>query len=237
MALLVVVPGFGPPYLPEKRAFLGHNLRVIRATYPGSITVRVFNYGDEPAAVEPPQGVTLIETMEKGIVGQFLYRHIIPQSIQGFDTVLILLDDITLHPQTNVASMLEYMGRGGVDIVTPALSAESQLSHGFMLQQRREAAYRRVTFCELFCYLMTRDAYERYYRLFDGDTTWCWGLDLCLHPQGFKMSICDAWPMTHHYKGVSYGASSACPYVEMNRVISKYGRVGMMQVLADEETG
>jgi len=39
-------------------------------------------------------GVNIIETIEKGIIGQFLYKHITPELTNNYDYIIVMLDDM-----------------------------------------------------------------------------------------------------------------------------------------------
>lgn len=228
-SLLVIVPGFGVPYLDEKKRFLRHNITVIRSTFEGRIVVRIFNYSHSTHGLVglEMEGVEIVETAEAGIIGQFMYRHL-PAAVvcSEFDHIMLMLDDITLDPQTNITDLIQYQLHANYDVLSPSLTPHSMLSHGIMVQRFDMAGCtRRTNFLELFLYLMTPAAYEKYLSLFDDDTAWTWGLDLCLHVQGFRLGIVDRWPITHHFKQSTYSPDKPCPWHEMNRMIAKYGRV------------
>lgn len=230
----LIIPGFGVPYQQEKRTFLIHNLAIIRTTLPVTtlLKVYVFNYSFDSVSLDLPAlpvGIEITEVKEKGIVGQFIFRHMHPSKIRPEDTLMILLDDVTLHPEMNMSEFLS--GLETYDIISPSLSHDSALSHGFMLQQVENAhkLAQECNFIELFSYTMKGTTFEKYYNLFDKNTAWCWGIDLCLHVQGFRLALCHKWPMKHYFKGISYGNGGPCPWYEMNQNIARYGRVYCMK--------
>jgi hypothetical protein len=207
--LLVVVPGYGPGNLDTKQRLLTKNIDLIRRTYTGSVDVRLFNYGDVSCGVA---GVD--ERFQRGYVGQFLYRHVSPDSIKDYDDILILLDDIELGDDIVVDEMLHNLKHYNLDILTPSLTHTSRFSHSVMLQQNT-GAIRISAFTEFFCYFMTPASYSKWWSLLDEKSAWLWGIDFALFHKGFRMGLDDTHTMRHYFGSTgTYPIGSPNPGIE-----------------------
>ena len=202
--LLMIVTGYGPPRVAEKHAWLKNNIDQVKRTFTGNVFVRLFNYGTEPCGCDDVDE----ETMTPGYVGQFLYRYMPPETVQQYDYVMCILDDIELSASFNVDRALHNLHSYGLDIIQPALTQTSPHSHAFMLQDAT-AGVRITNYLEYFCYLMTPIGYAKWYNLFDDKTAWMWGLDWCLAMHNIATGILDATPAHHHIKGASYSSNNS----------------------------
>lgn len=217
-SLLVIIPGFGPPQISLKQSILQHNLSLIRSTFTGTVTVRLFNYGDISCG-----SIDVIETFEKGFIGQFLYRHMNPTAVSRYDYIMLLLDDIRLSTMFNADYMYYNIDNYKLDILSPALTPQSPYSHPAMLQKDTHKGHiRQTAFVEFFCYMMPVSAYCRWYSLLDQHSAWLWGLDFSLFYQLFRMGIYDDVPMEHCIlSGGNYGSNVPDPRKEFVYTVSR----------------
>jgi hypothetical protein len=59
--------------------------------------------------------------------------------------------------------------------------------------------------CEMFCYLMPMESYEKYYPHVDCNNPWMWGLDLILERQlHLHVAIMNKMTMKHHLQSSVY---------------------------------
>lgn len=216
LSLLVAVTGFGPPNLEHKKELLEHNLTIIRATFPGNVTVKLFNYGDQSC------DCSLVdqEIMGTGYVGQFIYRSLVPDTITA-DYVICMLDDIKLDPEFNICRAIKNLEHYDLDIIQPALTLNSAYSHKCMLKDEG-AGMRLTTFMEYFCYIMTAKGYRKWYTLFDRNTTWMWGIDLCMDQYHIRMGLIDCTPLHHYYKrDANQYTEHPCPKAEKKETLKR----------------
>lgn len=237
--LLVAVTGYGPPNLDHKRPLLEHNLTIIKATFQGPVTVKLFNYGEQPC--ECP--LVDQEIMGPGYVGQFIHGGLMPSTITA-DYIMCILDDIELHPNYNVGQAIRNLEYYGLDIIQPSLTSDSTYSHECMLQQLytgapkdaptqapKDAGLRITTFMEYFCYLMPVNGYKKWHSLFDSNTTWLWGIDLCMNQFNIKMGLIDILPMHHYYKRAKGDyLLGPCPKKERNSTIRRLANARTLSV-------
>lgn len=238
MKLLVVVPGIGPEHLLHKVEILGGNLELIRESFSGQVQALIFNYGTEPLGpLEGDPGVTVIK--RPGIVGQFIWTDLGPDSTAQWDFVIVLLDDVQILRPFNLDWLVSVYRHLDLDILSPSLSPDSRWSHQFMLWTELMVGKTRVVnFCEFFFFLMDREALTRWWSLFDSETRWLWGLDAALYLQGFKMAIVNDFRVRHWYGGKSYAKHPlCCPREELSRCAAKWGSVGVQRDLERLGTG
>lgn len=227
--LLVVIPGFGPPHQDTKQRILQQNLQRIRTTYPGYITVKMFNYGKTPYHLQIPD-ITIQEHMEPGYIGQFLYNYVTPAIVQEYDHVIVLLDDIELSETVNIHQILQNLNYHSLDVISPSLTKDSPSAHPSMMESVGTATIRRVYFIEFFCYIMTPSAYTKWYSLLNKQSVWMWGVDLAMHLHGITMGIVDNVTMKHHFHQSSYNENAPNPFLEMHMNLRRIGSIPRTQI-------
>lgn len=229
MKLLVTIPGIGDNHFEEKKIILKNNINIIKKTFSGDIDFLLFNYSNNDFSIF--ENVKVIK--EKGIIGQFIFNKLKPDSLKEYDYIILMLDDIELSDNFNIDEMINIYNDNNLDILSPSLTKDSKFSHnGFMLENEKfEGKLRIVNFCEYFLYIMSIESYTRYWNLFDEKTYWLWGIDLCLDKQGFKMGIINDFKIKHYYISESYNSSLPNPHIEMYDKINKYGRINEMKNL------
>lgn len=210
MKLLIVVPGFGAPRVEFKQQLLEKNLKRIRATFTGTIDIKVFNYGTTSCNQKEVD-----EIMGPGIIGQFLYSHVTPNIVNNYDYVLLMLDDIELTDTVVFDRMIMNYEKYNFDILSPSLKAGSHYSHEYMLQ--RDTNKIRITQClEFFFYLMRPSSYAKWYGLLDEKSTWLWGIDYALYNYDIRPGLMDTMTIIHHIKGGSHSSTLPVPMDELN---------------------
>ncbi|NDB85092.1 MAG: hypothetical protein EB127_20680, partial [Alphaproteobacteria bacterium] len=217
----LVIPGFGSPKVDLKKMILKKNIEQINTTFTGCIDIKVFNYDETPC------GIDCNETFVKGYPGQFLYRYITPSLVSKYDYVIILLDDIELQSNFNLDRILYNYRYYGCELMSPALTSNSEYSHRWMLQEINNAdKIRQVTAIELFCYIMSSSAYEKYYTLLNEQSAWLWGIDYHVNNM-LSCYIINCVTMHHHIKGASYSPDKPCAYSEMNDNNERFKNIGL----------
>ena len=212
--LLIIVPGFGgnKNEIELKRKLIWENLKLIRKTYKGEIDVEVFCYSDVSLGVKI-DCVNIKETLEKGVIGQFIYKYIKHEIVNNYNNVIVMLDDIQLDNNTNLSELIHIQKKYNVDIISPSLTCDSQYTYRFMLKDSHNMI-RDVNFIELFFNLFTKNSFIKWLNLLDGNTSWLWGIDKSLYFNNFKMFIIDTIPIKHYLKGNSYNISLPNPQQE-----------------------
>ncbi len=224
--LLIVIPGFGPGHIEEKRNFLRNNIKIIRNTFDGEIQLIIFNYSDKAENFSYPY-VNVYEKMTKGVVCQFMYKYITPKFVDkyNFDYVLFLLDDIELPQNFNINEVIYNYNEHQLDIISPCLTTDSQISHDIMVTKNKKDYNNKIlitNFLEFFCYFMSKNNYKKYYELLNKKCAWLWGIDyLVYHHLKFKLGLLNDCKMKHHYKGESYNPNLPSPNLEFSENMAK----------------
>ena len=202
MKILLVISGFGPPILEDKIKYLEHNLDILEKTRDGAeIDVKVFCYTDQKVVINSPFPIDIV--YEKGIIGQFLYRHITPSSVETYDYIIISMDDIWLNQEFILSDFINER-RFKWDILSPCLEDDTLHRHKHMLKNNRTGTIFHEGL-ELFFYIMPRESYIQYWDVFidDPKSVWLWNVDCFLGRKGFRPYInCDV-TMKHLHLGSS----------------------------------
>lgn len=228
MKTLVVIPGFGNPHYDHKLEILRHNLDVLA---PLDATVRLFSYKDATPELEELCNIynNLEVTYEKGIIGEFLIRHITPAFVDrgGFERVIIILDDVELDASSFDLMYIETLRhRYDLDIISPRISMPDKTywQHMVHCNNASSSDVSRVSMLELFCYYMTADAYKKYYSYLDGDNPWIWGMDFMVYfEMGLKCALASTMLMHHHYYGTGAVKKEPDPRECGTRYLRKHG--------------
>ena len=225
MKLLVVIPEYNYPHIDEKKSFILSNLDIISRTYSGEIHIILFNNSDKLTDIKFPN---YTEVLKKGFIGQFLYNDVTLEYAIHFDHILILLDDVQLMDNVNIDQMIEYYNKYKFDILSRSLTKTSEYRQPIMLSTD-DSSISCINYLELFCYLMSYDAYVRYYNLLDENSCWLWGIDIALSLNGIKCGLIQNITMHHHYKALSYettfSALSYDPQTEYEYNLKKLGKI------------
>lgn len=230
MKLLVIVPGFGPQNVQIKKNILKKNIDIIKKTYSGDIFLEVFNYGTESCDIDCD------EIFGEGIVGQFLYKFITPDYIKSYNNIMILLDDIELSDNFNIDTIIKNLDFYQLDIISPILDKTSEYSHEHMINKQdfneNFNKIRITPFLELFCYIMNKNGYEKWYNLLDEKSCWLWGIDLSLYHKNIKCGLMEGVTMHHYFKGGSYTKNLPSPQKEMAyyNKIKKYKYINLAEI-------
>lgn len=209
--ILVAICGLGDPDGSKKINGCLNNIHLIKNTAPANskIDFKIFCYDDlnldKFSHIENCQIIK-----EEGIVGQFIYRHLRPDDLSSYSRLILLMDDIKLSDNFNLASLIKVQDKYFFDIISPSATSNSVLSRDFM-KQRLDSRFKNkvlcVTFVEFFLYmfnLKNTDAYLAWHSMFSENTRWMWGIDLVLNPI-LKLQLGLVNDMTFDHK--KYGGS------------------------------
>jgi len=222
MKLLVTIPGIGDNHFEEKKIFLKRNIEIIKSTFNGDVDFLLFNYSDND--FNEFEDLKIVK--ETGIIGQFIFKKLEPKTLESYDYIILMLDDIELSNNFNIDEMVEVYNNNNLNILSPSLTKDSKYSYSFMLENDSFKGYLRITnFCEYFFYFMDVNSYNKYWSLFDENTYWLWGIDLCLDNQGFKMGILNDFKIKHYYISESYNSNLPSPYIEMYEKEKRFGKI------------
>ena len=89
------------------------------------------------------------------------------------------------------------------DILSPSLTLNSQIYYQYMLHADNVIYnIKNVSCCELLCYIMTPEAYQKYYNEIDiVNNIWLAGIDLILTRYlKLRIGLLNDMNMKHHYK-------------------------------------
>lgn len=226
-SLHVFISGFGSPHLEEKMRILKNNMHVINQFQWSHVYYTICCYDDTP--LEDYEGFANVKIIrEKGIVGQYIQRHLVPNT-QGtaFDYLLCILDDVELQPDIDWEKMIHYTNYFDIDILSPSMTQDSKYQFSYMLHESQfpQPAVKITAALEYFCYFMRSSSYSKYYPHVNGDRNpWMWGLDMLLTKCiGLRLGVINHMTMKHWYKNESYMVRlDSNPCDGYNYVLEKY---------------
>ena len=198
----MVLPGFGNPVV-KNIALLTGNLQLIRRTCENAvIDVKIYCFLDEKVDIVV-EGVNIEVFYDKGVIGEFLYRHITPDVVEPYDYVIISMDDMELMPDFDLSKFINEK-RVDWEILSPCLTNNSEYSHAHMLKSDNTGLCFHPRL-ELFFYIMTKDGYLHYFDVFinDAKVNWLWCVDVIFGRKGIKSYINFDYQMKHWHKGSS----------------------------------
>jgi hypothetical protein len=203
-SLFVIIPGFGSPHIPEKIAILQNNIRILRQSIWNNLAITIYVYDHTVFQLLPENLLNASEITwiyKQGILGEFIrYANI---SLIKADYIIILLDDVELQDNCNFEIICSYMEEYRYDILSPSLTLNSQIYYQYMLHADNVLYnIKNVSCCELLCYIMTPEAYQKYYNEIDiVNNIWLAGIDLILTRYlKLRIGLLNDMNMKHHYK-------------------------------------
>jgi hypothetical protein len=222
--LLVVIPGFGKPELDLKIKILKENLKRLKSsseTTFSSIRFHIFQYDmefDMPLDIVNDPMVTI--TKEVGILGQFLNKHVTPSYVNQYDYILILLDDVEIIDVSwseliMMKKLLKYN-------ITSCCLQEGVMSFWSFTKHLSDKNIwiREQSMCELFCYLMDSNTYEKYYQFIDYDNPWMWGMDMIIESKmNLNCAVFNKFIANHYIRG---GHTNSDASHDMKKYLTKY---------------
>jgi hypothetical protein len=217
MRVLVCWTGIGEKRLPEKLKWITSNYQQLEQTK-STLQVEYLGFCYHPSPISLPKSIRIV--YRPGIVFQFMYENLPPATVAKYDYILLLLDDVILHPRFSLSEYIEIYNRNKLDILQCALDTRTHLSHEWMRVQPQNTIGRLANMAEYFSYLMSAKSYQKYYTTFlTPKTFWGWGIDLNLWTVGtLRVGILDKWPLWHRILGSAYkGRNMPRPHVEMAR--------------------
>jgi len=205
MTLLIVYPGFGDENSEIKQGFVLKLLAQI-SKKTADFETRIFCHGAKKLDLLDSIA-NLIIVYERGIIGQFLYRHITPELlVNKYSNVMIVMDDIEVFENFDITLYLEKTAE--CDIISPCITSESKFSHEYMVQKSIRGI-QQVPYIELFMYIMKTESYVRYYNMFiDKFVSWLWYIDIMFAEKGFKCLLDYDTAVKHYYSGSSHNISA-----------------------------
>jgi hypothetical protein len=160
LKILFVVPGIGQPNFAKKIEILKNNLSYFNGI---DCDVCVFNYSKN---VKIPQNIVndfdLNIMNEKGIVGDFLIRHITPEFVKKYSHVIISLDDAEIQAGFSIVEALNFYHEKDLDILSLSYTHDSRTPWKIMLSNYSSVG-RVTSFAELMFYVMDSNRYAKYY--------------------------------------------------------------------------
>jgi hypothetical protein len=225
MSLFVLVTGYGNPDIALKQNILLRNIERIQQHAWSEVAIHVAAY-DNADVPSPnlPKNYTLQVYRKKGIVGDFMREHLTADKLNGYDYVLMLLDDVLLMPNIQWDKILEWKEQFSLNIVSPSLTLDSQYIYKYMLTTADAHTLKIGPACEFFTYLMDKDTALKYVQHVTEDNPWTWGLDLILYKHmHLRVGIINKMNIKHFIKGSSYkNHGSINPIEGFNALLERY---------------
>lgn len=217
--------GFGQPNLDIKIQILRHNLEVFEKNLSDyTIDLYIYMYSTDEKDKAVFQGINFLRyvsnayvKVERGIVGEFIYKYVTKQ-VKQYDYTVLFLDDIKLPADFRFKNMAKVYEIEQLDVLGLPLTPQSPHMHPFSLQivpmVQRGFNYRETNFVELFFYFMNANGFKKYYNMLDINSRWCWGIDLAMFYEGIRMGMLECYPIQHFFKSKSYSPNLPNPTAE-----------------------
>jgi thymidylate synthase len=233
--LWLIVPGFGEPNVVEKRRILAANIETFVRGPWERIILQVHVYDATQLDVISDDKVHATVFRRPGIVGQFLEQSWSSERPLHHDHVCMLLDDVELLPDVNWALAARVLADYRFDVLSPALTQDSPTGWDYMraVPARSPFSVHVVNACEMFCYLATPTAFDRWMSHYDKLNPWIWGMDLIIvKHMRLRVGLLQQMTARHHFKDTCYMQHpSVDPMLRMHVYLAKYGET-MMQLRA-----
>lgn len=200
MKLFVIIPGFGEGNWDAKVDILRKNVATVEAFF-DDYTFRIVQYTMDkelpPDIVNNPK-INIVKDV--GILGRNLYVHAHPNTVSA-DYIMLILDDVELQAPFPWKHVIDVASALNLDIASPVLTSKSMTVWNFMTRMQDSHIIASVmSRCELFCYIMTPRAYEKYYAFTDPMNPWMWGMDFMLHSHmNLRVGLIQNAYMKHHF--------------------------------------
>lgn len=225
--LFVLITGYGSPETQLKQQILRYNIRSLQQ-YPWSqVDIHLCMYDQTPCPeVYLGPTFTLHVHRKAGIVGDFMKRHLTPETLKGYDYVLMLLDDVQFMENVQWNKIIEYKKEFLLDIISPTLTLDSKHIYQYMLTQPEGNFHLKISpACEYFAYFMDPATAIHYASELTDENPWIWGVDLILYRHlGFRVGILNQMTMKHFIQGSCHSQHPDRPPTEgYNSLLKKYG--------------
>lgn len=225
-SLFVIIPGFGRPNADIKNQILSLNLSKICSYKWDKLKIRICAYDDTSLTLSTDYDEHVEIMRTPGVPGDFLKAFATADDVAAYDYVLILYDDILLLPNLDIGKMIELKEFFRLDVMSPSLSLDSEHVYKYMLTNPNGGYDLKITpCCELFCYLINREAYKKYYEHIDcQNNPWLWGLDLIVGCKiGLRIGIMNTMNMKHFFALTCYkNCPDRDPQEGFNFTLKKY---------------
>ena len=214
-SILVLIPGFGEPHWETKINLLRKNHQALVENLPPLHTLhyRILQYSMEPHLAIPtslfeplpPEQITIVR--KPGILGNNLLESADPTTLNSFDYILMMLDDIEFFKPvqwSELKALLENQKYQSPRILSPCLKDSNSTAWDYMIHQ---PSWKEPTLvirkrCEMFVYFMTWDAYRIYYSNIDPNNPFLWGTDFILESVlKLRPGILNHWVIGHYFRG------------------------------------
>jgi hypothetical protein len=222
--LLVFIPGFGKPLIPEKLECLRNNISKL----PSDADYWIFNYSDIPQTTEFPSNVKWIPN-KGSIADRFLdYGNTDELKALGYTHIFIVLDDVRLN-----SWIIPEVEPTDFEIFSPVHSSTSNVNrflhsdeiHNPDLSPMSVFSVQRL---ELFAYYMTINGFGHYLKFITRDNPWTWGMDFIIqrcvrmHPVVFNDWIFTHWKSGSSTPSTDKGRKQFREYLKLHGTTKEY---------------
>lgn len=235
MRILVVITGVGDPNFKQKITHLHNNLKLLDQTKPKNsiIDFEIIYYDDKLNEFTFDQKFNIKKIYNKGLVGKHIYNHLSQKNFQGYDHVVVMLDDIVLCENFDLNDMINLQVKYEISIFSPSLTEDSVINNGQMMTRSHHDGKLIIqNHLEYFCYLFClsdpkiKDALGLWLSLFNEDTQYIWGIDFAItNCLNLKCAMHNDVNMRHLFKGNHQGSKAMKEWSRLNeRLKFKYGK-------------
>lgn len=237
--ILVVVPGTGNPNFEKKHESINNNFHLLEKTKPNNsiIDYEVISYDETYHYLKFDKTLNVNVKRNSGFIGEHIFKEVKPEKTNNYDFTLIVLDDIQLHNNFNLHDMIKLQLKYDIDIFSPSLTEDSEVNHPHMVTSKlNKGKLISQNQLEFFCYLFTtlkpnlKNSFTKWYRLFNEDTKWMWGLDRAIvNCLNLKCVMHNDIHMKHLYNGGSHCEDALIEYKDTQaRLFEKFNTIVKM---------
>lgn len=236
MRILVVITGVGDPNFKQKITHLHNNLKLLDQTKPKNsiIDFEIIYYDDKLNEFTFDKKFNIKKIYNEGLVGAHIYNHLSHKNFQGYDHVVVMLDDIVLCENFDLNEMINLQVKYEISIFSPSLTEDSVINNGHMLTRSHHDGKLIIqNHLEYFCYLFClsdpkiKDALGLWLSLFSEDSQYTWGTASAItHCLNLKCVMHNDVHMKHLFKGAHQGKKAMDEWRRLNeRLKLKYGKI------------
>jgi len=198
--ICLIIIAFGDPERKKKLQWLKTNIERLRAnlTGIGILDVVVNQYTTDSVLTQEIHAIdaNIKVNVSEGYLVELLKKHNQPEKYSNYDHIILLLDDVEVCVDFNIASLIDAQDRYGFDLMSPAVIGST---HAYLAPYPKELVL--STQIEFYFYLFTPKSYKKYYDYFLEPHFTMWGYDLTLTYGARIISVIDyTQKVVHHLR-------------------------------------
>lgn len=179
-----------------------------------------------------PNRITVLEVHEKIYMSLFLYRYLYPYKIRDYSYLLVIKENVQLHPLFNMNTFIDFYTQRNLGVLSPSVKTlELPFQYASMVDMSAEgqlgsmATLRNVSQVDIGFIMMSITEYRKLYNVLATQVAnQANGLEQSIYLTGLTIGIMDGFPM--EVVPMTGSLSIASKNMEMSNClsVSAYGR-------------